>query len=137
MKRRFRDTSLLASLLALLAGPVWAGIFGVPTNLAVDGRICTAAGVPDPSCVKASTNPGSWFTIVSRDGGSAEGDIVHQIRFFIEVTGTTLDIKVFDPGISGARDQTAGGAPAFNYTLFNPAGAVFNPNGGGAGFYRF
>ena len=86
-------------ILALVLGAATsagAAIFGVPTNLNAAGQVCTAGSAGDP-------DPG-WLVLERLNSGSANGDTVHQIRFFVEVTGTTLDIRVFDPGLSGARD---------------------------------
>jgi hypothetical protein len=88
-----------------------AGLFGVPTNLNAAGQ--TTASSVDP--------PGS-FTLTGTAGAAADGDTVSQLRFFIEVTGTTLDIRVFDPGIGGARDYERGGGSRTDFQLFAPDG---------------
>ena len=119
--------SLVAS--AMLASPASAGIWGVPTNLNANGT--TSA---------TSANPPGWFTLERQNSPTQDGDTVHQIRFFIEVTGTTLDIKVFDPGTgpasanttNGARDLNSSAPPNTRYTLYDPSGAVYNAGGGGA-----
>lgn len=60
----------------------------------------------------------------------------HQARFFIEITGSTLDIKLFDPGtgLSAANGQldsnTAAVAMTTRYQLLDPSGAIYNPGGG-------
>ncbi len=79
--------------LLALAVPCAAGIYGVPTNLAADG-----------SAGNGSPNPPGFFNLDGLSNGFAGGDGVHQIRLMIEVTSTTLDVMIFDPGTSGARD---------------------------------
>ena len=119
--------SLVASMMAVSSAS--AGIWGVPTNLNANGT--TSA---------TSANPPGWFTLERQNSPTQDGDTVHQIRFFIEVTGTTLDIKVFDPGTgpasanttNGARDLNASAPPNTRYTLYDPSGAVYNAGGGGA-----
>lgn len=107
----------LATLALACAAPVQAAIFGVPTNLNAAGQVCTAVGVP-AGCTAVSADPPGWLVLERTNAGSANGDVVHQIRFFVEVTGTTLDIRVFDPGLSGARDL--GNPVTFQYRLRNP-----------------
>ena len=119
--------SLVASLMA--ASSASAGIWGVPTNLNANGT--TSA---------TTANPPGWFTLERQNSPTQDGDTVHQIRFFIEVTGTTLDIKVFDPGTGpananttdGARDLNSSAPPNTRYTLYDPSGNVYNPGGGTA-----
>jgi uncharacterized repeat protein (TIGR01451 family) len=97
-----------AAVLALAAAPpAGAARYGVPTNLDAAGQL--TAGSADP--------PG-WFVLERLDSGSANGDVVHQIRLFVEVTGTTLDVRVFDAGLSDARDL--GRAVTTRYRLLNP-----------------
>jgi hypothetical protein len=91
------------------------GIFGVPTNL-------DAAGAP----TAASANPPGWFVMSGTASSNDDGDTVHQLRLFIEVTGTTLDIMVFDPGNSGARDLERGGSTTTTFQLRNPSGTVMS-----------
>ena len=79
--------------LLALAVPCAAGIYGVPTNLAADG-----------SAGNASVNPPGFFNLDGLGSGFDGGDGVHQLRLKIEVTGTTLDVRIFDPGSSGSRD---------------------------------
>jgi uncharacterized repeat protein (TIGR01451 family) len=71
-----------------------------------------------------SADPPGWLVLERLDAGSANGDIVHQIRAFIEVTGTTLDIRVFDAGLSDARDL--GRTVTTRYRLRIPTGAEIN-----------
>ena len=119
--------SLVASLMA--ASSASAGIWGVPTNLNANG---TTSGT--------TANPPGWFTLERQNSPTQDGDTVHQIRFFIEVTGTTLDIKVFDPGTgpasapatNGARDLNGSAPPNTRYTLYAPNGAIYNPGAGTA-----
>jgi len=96
----------IIALVGLALGPAsaaWAARFGVPTNLNAAGQVCTAVGTP-AGCTAASADPPGWFVLERLDSGSQNGDVVHQIRFFVEVTGTALDVRVFDAGPSGARD---------------------------------
>ncbi len=134
---------LLLVGLFVAASPARAGIFGVPTNLATTGVLCTGPGTSvvgaDASCRGASADPPGWFTLEDTRDVSAAGDTVHQIRFFIEVTGTTLDIKIFDAGgalggnSNGARDSQVDAGnittdPTTTYALYNPSGVLI---GGG------
>jgi uncharacterized repeat protein (TIGR01451 family) len=117
---RQRTTVALAAGAALALGyaaPAHAARFGVPTNLNAAGQVCTAVA-PPAGCTAVSTDPPGWFVLERLDSGSANGDIVHQIRFFVEVTGTTLDIRVFDAGPSSARDL--GRDVQIRYRLRNP-----------------
>jgi len=100
-----------AASLALFPSILHAAIFGVPTNLNPDGT--TSA---------SSTDPPGWFVLERQNSGSGNGDVVKQIRLFVEVTGTTLDVRVFDAGLSGARDL--GNVANTRYRLYSPAGAV-------------
>ena len=118
----------LAALALAWTAPVKAAVYGVPTNLNAAGQVCTAVGTP-AGCVAVSADPPGWFVLERLDSGSQNGDVVHQIRFFVEVTGTTLDIHVFDPGLgsptsaaSGARDL--GNVVTYQYRLLSPSGAV-------------
>ena len=124
----FRRLSLGMAMVLGYLGSAEAGIFGVPTNLNANGT--TSA---------TSKNPPGWFILERQNSPTMDGDTVHQIRFFIEVTGTTLDIEVFDPGTgpanalgtSGARDlNTASPSTTTRYTLYDPSGAIYNGNGG-------
>jgi uncharacterized repeat protein (TIGR01451 family) len=100
-----------------LAAPAHAARFGVPTNLNAAGQVCAAVGTP-AGCTAVSADPPGWFVLERLDSGSANGDVVHQIRFFVEVTGTTLDVRVFDAGPSSARDL--GRDVQIRYRLRNP-----------------
>jgi uncharacterized repeat protein (TIGR01451 family) len=100
-----------------LAAPAHAARFGIPTNLNAGGQVCTAVGTP-AGCTAVSADPPGWFVLERLDSGSANGDVVHQIRFFVEVTGTTLDVRVFDAGPSSARDL--GRDVQIRYRLRNP-----------------
>ena len=108
-RRRFERWWVGLGLLGLLhaagASSVEAGIFGVPTNLNANG---TTSGT--------SVNPPGWFNL----GGTTDNTPTDQLRLFIEVTGSTLDIRVFDPGSSGARDSTSGTDTVTTYQLLNP-----------------
>ena len=100
--------------LLALAVPCAAGIYGVPTNL-------SAAGIPG----NASINPPGYFNLDGLGSGFDGGDGVHQLRLKIEVTGTSLDVMIFDPGTSGSRDIGSGGAVTnTRYTLLDPSGAT-------------
>ena len=99
--------------LLALAVPCAAGIYGVPTNL-------SAAGIPG----NGSANPPGFFNLDGLSNGFAGGDGVHQIRLKIEVTSTTLDVMIFDPGTSGARDLGTSTNTNTTYTLLNPAGTT-------------
>ncbi len=77
-------------------------------------------GVPN-----GATNPNGWFLLTGTSASNNDGDTVHEMTFKIEVTGTTLDVRVFDAGSSGARDLTRGsGNTTTTYTLRNPAGGI-------------
>ncbi len=104
-----------ATALLFGATPVFAGIFGVPTNLNANG---TLSGT--------SANPPGFFILTSTDTLTTSGDSVHQMKFFIEVTGTTLDVKVFDPGSNLTTARDSGLAVNTQYRLFNPAGTLIN-----------
>ena len=96
--------------------PCAAGIYGVPTNLAADG-----------SAGNGSANPPGFFNLDGSSNGFAGGDGVHQIRLKIEVTSTTLDVRIFDPGTSGARDLGTSNNTNTTYALLNPAGTPRSP----------
>ena len=101
-------------LLALSAAAGEAGTYGVPTNL-------TAAGATQAS----SVNPPGFFNLDGTANGFDGGDGVHQLRLKIEVTGTTLDVRIYDPGSSGSRDIGNGGAvTTTRFTLLDPSGAT-------------
>jgi hypothetical protein len=109
-----RPLAQVAVVLAALASPTAAraGIFGVPT------------GVNYTTGASGGSNPPGW--LVAQGVNPEFGDSTGQQRFFIEVTGTTLDILVFDPGMSGARDITGDGDLRTTYTLYSPSGAVLS-----------
>ncbi len=90
-------------------------------------RTASAAifGVPN-----GATDPNGWFLLDGTASLNADGDTVHRMFFKIEVTGTTLNIQVFDAGNSGARDLTAAPRTATNttYTLRDPSGTVLATN---------
>ena len=109
------------ALAFLAATPADAARFGVPTNLNAAGQACTAVGTP-AGCTAGSADPPGWLVLERLNSGSANGDVVKQMRFFVEVTGPTLDIRVFDAGLSGARDL--GNAATFQYRLLNPSGTL-------------
>ena len=109
------------ALALLAAAPADAARFGVPTNLNAAGQACTTVGTP-AGCTAVSADPPGWLVLERLNSGSPNGDVVKQIRFFVEVTGTTLDIRVFDAGLSGARDL--GNAATFQYRLLNPDGTT-------------
>lgn len=96
----------LVSILAVVAWSASAATFGVPTNLDAVG-----------ATTSSSVNPPGWLEIFGTAADSALGDVVHQHSFFIEVTGNALDVRIFDPGASGARDFTGNSATTFTYTL--------------------
>ncbi len=107
----------VASCLLLLSGVVVnAGTFGVPTALDADGTVSAA-----------SVNPPGWLEVFGTNAAAALGDVVHEQRFYVEVTGTTLDIRIFDPGRGPtARDFNTANAAAdqttMTFQLVNPAG---------------
>lgn len=120
--RNYRCSCGLAILLVILLGfavPGLAGKFGVPTSLDSNGAPTSNSILP----------PG-WFILDGTNSGVADGDVIHQVRLFIEVTGTTLDIRVFDPFTSGARDYPR--CPALcntptattTYQLIRPDGSI-------------
>jgi hypothetical protein len=104
--------------LALAVGLAWAasgaavqaGTFGVPSNLNTSSGQTTSA----------SANPQGWFLLAGLDSPPFNGDTTHQIRLFIEVTGSTLDVRVFDPGTSGARDGSDDDDLRTTFQLLNP-----------------
>ena len=117
----------LLSLLLLAAAqvPTFAATFGVPTQIGTDGRVCTGANAPAGiGCAAAAVDPPGYLILTGVDDVDAAGDTVHQMRLFIEVTGTTLDVRVFDPGRSGARDEELSANTTFTYALYNPAGGL-------------
>jgi hypothetical protein len=109
-----RRRTLLGLLGWLLAGPAGAATYGVPTNL-------DAAGAP----TGASALPPGWFNLDGLSGVFNNGEGVHQLRLFIEVTGDSLDILIFDPGSNLTRDiGTVGTITNTTYTLLGPTGAT-------------
>jgi hypothetical protein len=114
---------LLLGLLSLASGPLEAGIFGVPTQISNNGQVCTGVG-SSAGCAAAAVQPPGYLLLTGVDDVDAAGDTVHQMRFFIEVTGTTLDIRVFDAGRDGLRDEEQNNNTSYTYTLFNPAGGT-------------
>jgi len=119
MIQRCRPHRLLLTGL-LTAACLWpalapAGIFGIPTNL-------DTSGAPTAS----SVDPPGWFILTGTDASDGAGDVTHQLRLFIEVTGSTLDILVFDPGVSGARDLISGyySSSTTSFQLYNPDGSL-------------
>ena len=95
--------AVLALFAVTMAGAAEAAVFGVPP-VSTDGQVCTGAGVP-AGCAAAAVDPPGYFILTGTATAAGIGDAVHQLRLFVEVTGTTLDIRVFDPGDSGARDN--------------------------------
>src|SRR5215468_6390801 len=112
--------------LFLLAGSsLRAATFGVPTQIGTDGEVCTGNNVPAGiGCTAAALDPPGYLLLTGVNDVDAAGDTTHQMRLFIEVTSTTLDVRVFDPGRSGSRDQQQTGTTNFTYTLFSPGGAT-------------
>ena len=114
--------AVFAGLLAwALPQGAQAAIFGVPTNLdsSNNGAPCTTIS---GNCPALSVNPPGWFTLNGTASGNPDGDTVHQLRLFIEVAQSTLDIRIFDPGNSGARDYTSGrtAGTTTTFQLLNP-----------------
>ena len=108
MRRWIIGVSLVSALFGGAAAQ--AAILGVPTNLNADGS---------PSA--SSANPPGWFFLQGTSAAATTGDVVHQTRLFIEVTGTSLDIRIFDPGASGSRDFPGSlGNSTTTYQLRNP-----------------
>jgi hypothetical protein len=102
--------ALVALALGASTSPARAATYGVPTNLdAVTGQT-----------TGASANPQGWLFLTGLDSPPQDGDVVHQHRFFIEVTGSTLDVRVFDPGSSGARDENNDNDLRTTFQLLNP-----------------
>jgi hypothetical protein len=97
----------------LIASLAHAGIMGVPTNLNADGTTSTA-----------SVNPPAWLEVFGTAAIGSVGDSLHQTRYFVEVTGTTMDVRLFDPGASGARDFPGNNNTNTTFSLRTPAGAV-------------
>ena len=112
-----RKAALLLIVLLACSAPAAApaGLFGVPTNLDAAGQTTAS-----------SVNPPGWFTLFGTGASAADGDATHQVRLFIEVTGTTLDVRVFDPGISGARDYERGGISRTTFQLLRPNGTAIH-----------
>jgi Peptidase family C25 len=105
----------LRALVGLLCASsvVSAGIAGVPTALNADG-----------STSASSVNPPGWLEGFGPTQANTAGDPTHQQRYLIEVTASTLDVLVFDPGTSGSRDGLAGAADtSTTFALFSPSGA--------------
>jgi len=104
----------LVGVLAVLGPPTAAraGIFGVPT------------GVNYTTGASGGSNPPGW--LLAQGVNPQFGDSTGQQRFFIEVTGTTLDILIFDPGLSGGRDINGDGDLRTTYTLYSPSGTVLS-----------
>jgi uncharacterized repeat protein (TIGR01451 family) len=106
-----------AAVALLLAPPAEAGVVGVPTSLNADGTV--QAG---------SVNPPGWLVLTGPTAANSLGDTVHRLRLFVEVEdrgvpGTadeTLDIRIFDPGASGARDAGGTAASTTRYQVFSP-----------------
>jgi hypothetical protein len=113
---------LLAS--AFWATPSDAGIFGVPTQIASDGQVCTGVNLPVAGCPGAALDPPGYLILTGVDDVDPAGDTVHQMRLFIEVTGTTLDVRGFDAGRSGSRDNPQNNNTSFTYQLFDPGGTL-------------
>ncbi len=126
-RRFFRAACFLGAWIA--TQPAAAATFGVPRGLLADGRACTAVGTP-AGCTAISPDPPGWLILTGIDDVNAAGDTVHQMRFFVEVTGTTLDLKIFDPGNDGARDGDAGNTAeaTTSYELFQPDGVTAGAN---------
>jgi hypothetical protein len=113
-RTRWRLEAALAGGFALLAASAsQAGTMGVPTNLNADG---TTSGT--------TANPAGWMLLQGTNSPPADGDVTFQFRIFIEVPSTTLDIRVFDPGTSGARDLTGDGALSTTFELRNPCAPI-------------
>lgn len=95
--------------------------------------VAASFGVPGVS----PAGPDGWFILVGKDAvdeGMSDffGDISRELRLNIEVTGTNLDICIFDPGIydaalgPGQRDfefVSGAGRSSMHYELFDPSGA--------------
>ena len=112
-----------ASLLATAQVPAEAATFGVPTQIGTDGQVCTGDNAPAGiGCAAAAVDPPGYLILTGVDDVDDAGDTVHQMRLFIEVTGTTLDVRVFDAGRSGSRDEELSTNTTFTYALYNPAG---------------
>jgi uncharacterized repeat protein (TIGR01451 family) len=115
----FRGAALV---IVSLAGSAEAAVFGVPTPLSTDGRVCIGAGNPAGCPSGPSIDPPGYFILSGTGTASSQGDAVHQLRLFIEVTGpvgaSTLDIRVFDAGDSGARDTAS--SSNTHYQLLDP-----------------
>lgn len=99
----------LVSILAVVAWSASAATFGVPTNLAANGSTTTA-----------SVNPPGFLEIFGTGAANGLGDVVHEHRWYIQVTGTQLDIRIFDPGASGARDFEGDDAVTTRFRLYDP-----------------
>lgn len=95
--------------LVLISFSAAAGTFGVPTNLAANGSTQTS-----------SVNPPGWLEIFGTGADNDLGDVVHEQRWYIQVTGTQLDIRIFDPGSSGARDFVGNNDVTTRFRLYNP-----------------
>jgi uncharacterized repeat protein (TIGR01451 family) len=135
LRRPYADRSARVLVLVALSAGVplsaRAGVFGVPTNLSIDGQRCTGSGAPVASCTSASVNPPGFFDIYSTASAAGTGDTVHQVKLFIEVTpaasgNTVLDVKVFDAGGDGALDTVSGATISTRYELFDPSKSLVN-----------
>lgn len=124
MVSRIRLRKALAFALGLAwTLPLGAATFGLPTAIGTDGRVCTGVNAPAGiGCTAAALDPPGYLILHGANDVDAAGDTTHQMRLFIEVTGTTLDIRVFDAGRDGLRDDPQNNNTTFTYTLFNAAG---------------
>jgi hypothetical protein len=118
-----------ALAVGLSAAPAEAGTYGVPAGLGSAGQITGGTLTP----------PGFFFlrgigpTTPPPDTNAVDGDVTHEIRLFIEVTGTTLDITIFDPGTGGSVDYLPGtpdGLLVTQYQLIGPCGDLATCAGG-------
>ncbi len=114
MRRLFPSvaSSVAAAFVSLAAltlpAVAHAGVLGVPVTVSATGTV--------------TGDPPGMFAITGQGLGVGDGDSTHQMRFFIEVTGTTLDIRVFDAGASGSRDDPTIGNTT--YALISPTGTT-------------
>lgn len=125
--RRSRFVAVVVAITGLmaLAGTAQGAIYGVPTRIGTDGRVCLGNNNPAGiGCTAAAVDPPGYLILHGADDVDAAGDTVHQMRLFIEVTGNTLDVRVFDPGRSGLKDNPLSATTSFTYTLLSPAGAT-------------
>ncbi|MFC2171594.1 hypothetical protein ACFLU6_03060 [Acidobacteriota bacterium] len=119
MKRSFKTAICTARLLETVSVLLLLGVMSLTPVQA------SKFGVPD-----GANDPSGYFILTGPDvptGGdnNSWGDKRHTVDFYIEVTGTALQVGIYDPGLV----YTAGGLDLFfsgtigtvTYTLYDPS----------------